>query len=85
MAVGSCIGGLFSTVRNNTFQTFVAAAVLILIGDGLMSTLPDDLHPPAQVYGYQVLVGMGTGITLSSISIMTTLQVDFRDHGMWTS
>lgn len=84
MAAGTMLGGAFSLKKNNTFSSFFMASVYIIIGDGLLSTLSDDPSVPTRLYGFQVLVGFGTGMTLSTISLMTSLEVDFRDHGTTT-
>lgn len=47
-----------------------------------MTTLEIALSIDPKLYGFQVLVGFGTGMTMSSISLMTSLQVLFKDHAV---
>ena len=54
---------------------------LVIIGSGLLSTLPTDGHQVTAQYGYEVLLGFGLGITISTATFMNSLEVDFIDHG----
>ena len=80
-AVGTALGGALSVKKNLTFYSLVAASVFMMVGSGLMSTLPDDLQPPAKQYGYEVLLGLGLGLNFSTSTLMTSLQAKFDDHG----
>lgn len=82
VAFGSTFGGGASAKENRTFFTFMLAATFILIGSGLLSTLGDGVTVESKNYGYQVLFGIGTGMTMSSVTLMANLQSDPRDHAV---
>lgn len=82
VAFGSTFGGGASAKENQTFFTFMLAAIFILIGTGLLSTLGDGMAIEGKNYGYQVLFGIGTGMTMSSVTLMANLQSDPRDHAV---
>lgn len=80
-ALGAMVGGLSSLKKNHIFSTCMVASVLIIVGAALLSTLPWTFPIPASIYGYQIIAGLGTGMTLSAIALMVPLETDFRDHG----
>ncbi len=80
-AVGSFLGGAISKSRNNTAYTLFAASVLQLLGVGLLSTLGITLTMPAKQYVFQAILGLGVGMSLSSATIMTSLQARRGDLG----
>lgn len=81
MAFGTMCGGAVSAFKNRVCGTFVVASICMLIGAGALSTLPTDFEISAGAYGYQTVVGFGIGLTLSNVSLFTSLECDFRDHG----
>jgi len=81
-AFGSFAGGAVNSRKNYTFYTFVFAACMILIGSGLLTTLPHGLEIPGACYGYQVILGLGIGTTFSTISVMTSLSTDSNTHAV---
>ena len=80
-ACGSLIGGGSSAKKNMTFYTMSIGTNLVIIGSGLLSTLPADGHQVTAQYGYEVLLGLGLGMTVSTATFMNSLEVDFADHG----
>lgn len=83
-AVGSALGGAFSAKKNRTFLTLNLASVFMLVGSGLLSDLPDTISPAPRQWGYEVVLGFGIGLNLSTMTFLTSLQVEFEDHGKWT-
>ena len=81
MAVGSGLGGAASAKRNNTWWTQIASAVLMLVGSALLSTLTDTTSPEPKQWGFQVILGLGVGLSLSTTTFITSLSVEFEDHG----
>jgi hypothetical protein len=79
---GSFLGGAISSKKNFTFYTFIAAACLIIIGSALLSTLDSSVSIEGKCYGFQVILGLGVGLTFSSISLMASLETDFRTHAV---
>ncbi|POR33283.1 Putative MFS-type transporter C16A3.17c [Tolypocladium paradoxum] len=70
-AVGSFLGGAFSSKRNNTSYTLVGASCLQLLGVGLMTTITGAHTSQAAQYGYQAIFGLGVGLSFSAATIMT--------------
>lgn len=82
MAFGSMLGGALSSKKNNTTATLVASSVLMMIGDGLLATLVDTRSPEKKEYGFEVLLGLGIGLNLSTTTIIASLNVEFEDHAV---
>ena len=55
---------------------------LIIVGTALLSYLPSDGHQVKAQYGYEVLLGLGLGMTVSTATFMNSMEVEFVDHGM---
>jgi len=81
MALGSMTGGMFSAKKNNSFWTSNAASCLMLMGSGLLSTLGDTSKPERKEYGFQVILGLGLGLNMSTATFVTSLQSQFEHHG----
>lgn len=79
-AVGSMLGGMLSGKRNNTFPVLVVAGGLMAIGTGFLSTITS-LKLESKVYGFQVLVGFGFGLTVSNVTLLAVLHSEPKDHG----
>jgi len=80
-AVGSLIGGGSSAKKNLTFYTMSIGTAFVILGSGLLSSLPADGHPVTAQYGYEVLLGLGLGMAISTATFMNSLEVEFEDHG----
>ena len=81
-AVGSMLGGLISGKKNRTFETIIVATCFMTLGAGLLSTLSPTLTPEPKTYGFQVLTGLGFGLTVSTVSMLAALECDIRDHSV---
>ncbi|EPE31907.1 MFS general substrate transporter [Glarea lozoyensis ATCC 20868] len=81
-AVGSLIGGGSSAKQNLTFFTMTFAMALVAIGSGLLSTLPEGGAETKAIYGYQVTLGIGLGMSISTATFMTSMEVEFVDHAV---
>jgi hypothetical protein len=80
-ALGSAIGGGASFRKNNAYITLNLASALMLLGCGLLSTLPESGAHTSLLLGYGFIMGLGIGISLSTMTFITSLQVLFVDHG----
>jgi MFS family permease len=80
--LGSFLGGAISSKRNLTSYTFTVAGCLIMAGTGLLSTLGSGISIENKCYGFQVILGLGVGLTFSSISIMTSIEAKFHTHAV---
>jgi len=81
--LGSALSGyLVSKAKVPPFYLFLVAAVLQIIGLALMGTLSvtSSAVPRAQ-YGYQVILGLGIGLTLSSLLIAAPTVIESKDTG----
>ncbi|KAK1147259.1 hypothetical protein N8T08_001998 [Aspergillus melleus] len=81
-AVGSALGGAASAKENNTFWTLNLASIFMLIGSALLSTLPDSVDPVPQQYIFEAILGFGLGMSLSTMTFLTSMQVEFEDHAV---
>ena len=80
-AIGSVVAGTVSYRRNNTFWTLTIACCFMMLGTGLMSTLDMSLATKAKQYGFEVILGFGVGLTLSTTTIIVSLNTQFIHHG----
>lgn len=81
-AVGSFCGTAFSPKKDNLGPTMMLGSAIMCLGLGLMSTLSDSASVQHEVYGFQVLVGLGFGMTASSSSIMANIETRAKDHAV---
>lgn len=79
VAVASVLGGAVNAKRNNTCATLVAGSSLMLLGTVLLSTLSNTVEVQARTYGFQVFVGLGFGLTVSTVSLGVGLESELRD------
>ncbi|KAI4225156.1 MAG: hypothetical protein LQ349_007112 [Xanthoria aureola] len=83
--LGSALSGyLVSKAKVPPFYLFLVAAVLQIIGLALMGTLSvtSSAVPRAQ-YGYQVILGLGIGLTLSSLLIAAPTVIESKDTAVF--
>ena len=83
--LGSAISGyLVSKVKIPAIYLFLAAAILQTIGLALMGTLStSDPTVPSSQYGYQVILGLGIGLTLSSLLIAAPTVIEPKDTAVF--
>ncbi|KAF7555861.1 hypothetical protein G7046_g6444 [Stylonectria norvegica] len=72
-AIGSFLGGAISNKRNNTSYTLFAASALQLLGVGLMTMLTGVEGGVDAQYGFQVIFGLGVGLSFSAATISTSI------------
>jgi hypothetical protein len=80
VAIATVVGGGVNSKRNNTFYTLIAGSCLMMIGTALLSTLPNAVEVPARAYGFQIFVGLGFGLTVSTVSLGASLESEVRDN-----
>ena len=83
--VASTAAGFFvSKLRVPPLYLLIIGASLQTIGVGLFSSIDStDLSIPKAQYGYQVIMGFGFGLNLSTILMMAPLVVQQKDMGKW--
>lgn len=65
------VAGMVTGKKNRTFPVLVVASCLMLIGSACLSTLKDTVEVEAKVYGFQVFMGLGFGLTVATSSIVS--------------
>ena len=80
-AIGSMLGGMISGKKNNIFPVLVTASGLMAIGCGFLSTITS-VDTGKKVYGFQVLVGFGFGLTVSNVTMLAVLESERKDHAV---
>ena len=81
-ALGAGIPGVIASKKNLSWHILVLSNALQVLGLGLMSSLPSTEAVPRDQYGFQAILGMGFGPGLSSLVIMTRVEVEDDDLGM---
>ena len=81
MYVASAIGGVMSSKKDHTSETVIVASWLITLACGLFSTISGGHSIDKAVYGYEVLLGLGVGLTFSATTVMANT-VRREDSGM---
>jgi len=84
-AVGSALGGAMSAKENRTFWTLNVASGLMLVGSGVMAMVPGTVEVASRQWGFEVLLGLGVGMNLSTSTLLTSLNSEFRDFGEFQS
>lgn len=81
--LGSAISGfLVSKIKLPPIYIFLVAAILQTVGLALMGTLPVTKPGVSSAqYGYQVILGLGIGLTLSSLIVAAPTVIDDKDTG----
>ncbi|KAL9588224.1 MAG: hypothetical protein Q9203_002967 [Teloschistes exilis] len=81
-AFGAGLAGFICSKKNISWYLLVLSNVLQVIGLGLLSSIPSSETVLARQYGYQVILGLGFGLGLSSLVIVSRVEVDDADLGM---
>ena len=84
-AFGSTAASWASSKKNNTFFTIILASSCLLLGSGLLSTTSTGYHLNSAVYGYQVIFGLGIGMTFATSVIVTTIEAPLQYYGIYSS
>lgn len=81
--IGSLLAGyLVSRFKTPPFYLLIVAAILQTVGLILMGKLSESSTiVSASQYGYQVLLGLGIGLTLSTILIAAPIVIEDKDTG----
>ena len=82
--LGSLTSGyLVQKIKIPPLYIFLVAAILQIVGLALMGTLNvSDPDVPSAQYAYQVILGLGIGLTLSSLLIAAPTVIKEKDTGM---
>ncbi len=80
-ATGSMLGGAVSSKKDLSFYTLTVGSCLLTLGTGLLSTVSDGSGVDSRLYGFEVFVGLGFGLSVSTSSILAAIQCEIKDHG----
>lgn len=76
-------GYLIGKLKVPPFYVLLVAAILQTIGLALMSTVPTSkTSVPRAQYGYEAVLGLGTGLSLSSVILAAPAIIDPKDSGV---
>ena len=79
--VGSAIAATLMKRKISPIYILAAGGVFQTIGLSLLSTLTSSKQISPAQYGYQILVGIGVGLNIATISLMTPPLLEKRDLG----
>ena len=79
VAVSSALGGLIHTKRERIFGTLLGGSLFTLIGSACLSTLDNTVSVPAKIYGFEVFMGIGFGLMVSTVSLGAMIEASARD------
>ena len=80
-ATGSMLSGAISGKKNLLFHTLMVGSCLLTLGCGLLSTISGGVSVDPKIYGFQVLVGLGFGLIVSTSSMIAVVECELKDHG----
>ncbi|KAK0100589.1 hypothetical protein ONS95_007046 [Cadophora gregata] len=80
VAITSSIGGMVNSKRDLIWITLLAGSLFMVIGCACLSTLSDVPQVQAKMYGFQVFVGLGFGLMVSTVSLGASLESELRDR-----
>lgn len=84
VALGSALtGGLTARGRLPPIVVLAVGSVLQILGMGLLFSVPVTTDLPARIYGYQVLAGLGIGLSLTTLLNLAPYLVEKRVLGMY--
>lgn len=80
--VGAAFTGKVCAKKNLSFYLLAFSSALQIVGIALLSTLPVTQAIPASQYGIQVLLGFAFGVSLTSLLIVSRVEVEPEDHAV---
>ncbi|KAJ5260470.1 hypothetical protein N7478_012075 [Penicillium angulare] len=85
LLVSSLFAGLAAVAvvfKNVLFPLMLFSSIMQIVGLGLLSTLPTTVGIFPGQYGYQVILGIGFGIALSVLPLITRMEITLFDHAI---
>ncbi|KAH7357280.1 MFS multidrug transporter-like protein [Rhexocercosporidium sp. MPI-PUGE-AT-0058] len=80
VAITSSIGGMVNSKRDLIWSTLLTGSLFMVIGCACLSTLGDVPEIEAKMYGFQIFVGLGFGLMVSTVSLGASLECELRDR-----
>ncbi|KAK5996260.1 Efflux pump FUS6-like protein [Cladobotryum mycophilum] len=81
-SVGCGLSGMLSAKKHRTFLTLNVASGLMIVGSGLLTTIPDTFEPAARQWGYEAILGFGVGMNLATIVMLSLYYMEFEHHAV---
>jgi hypothetical protein len=81
-AVGASVGGAMMTKKNFSFWVLLASNVSQVLGTGLLSSIPLSDDVLARTYGFQVIMGIGIGLSVVSLMLIARVELSPNEQGM---
>jgi hypothetical protein len=83
VAITSTIGGMMNSKKDLIFMTLLTGSFLMVIGCATLSTLDNVVNVQAKMYGFEVFVGLGFGLMVSTVSLGASLECELRDRSIY--
>lgn len=80
-AVGAGITGVLCSKKNLSSYLLVFANALQIVGTGLFTTLPVTQSIATSQYGFQIIMGLAFGMSLTCLIIIARVESNSADHG----
>lgn len=85
VAIASALGGGIHRKRERIFGALLAGSLFMLVGSACLSTLDNAVAIPVKMYGFEVFVGIGFGLMVSTVSLGAMLEAEARDKSTFIS
>ena len=79
VAIASTVGGAMNSKKDRICLTLVVGSVFMVIGTACLSTLSNVVALESNMFGFQVFVGLGFGLMVSTVSLGANLESEKRD------
>ncbi|KAI1176682.1 major facilitator superfamily transporter [Nemania sp. FL0916] len=79
-AIGSGLAGKFNATKDRTCETLGIATGFMTLGCGLLTTISGSVNIEAKALGFLVFIGLGFGLSVSTTTMLASLQSSVRDH-----
>lgn len=78
---GMLVAQVYSKFKIPLVYVVIAGAMLQIMGYALLGTVDAATNIPPKLYGYEVIAGVGCGISYLSLFAAVPFAADKRDHG----
>lgn len=79
VAIASTIAGAINSKRDLICPTLIVGSLFLILGTATLSTLSNVTVIEKGMYGFEVFVGLGFGLMVSTVSLGATLECELQD------
>lgn len=79
VAVFSTVAAILNTKKNLIFETLLVGALFSVAGTALLSTLKNVPEVEPKMYGFQVFIGIGFGLMVSTTSLGGGMECELKN------